>query len=1219
MNSLLSAAPPDQAERNRALDPARSILVQAPAGSGKTDLLTRRFLRVLAEVDDPGQIVAITFTKAAAAEMRHRILSELEKATLVLESEKPSDETSMQALACRALDHSNKHGWNLLDLPTQLRISTIDSFCHALALQQPLLSGVGGNLQIDEQPMKLYRRAARQTLQMVDGSDPAVIASIEKLLLWRDNGWQEMEELLVNMLAQRDRWMHDFVLRSDPDWEAVRRRLELPFARAINAAVSELRTLLDQVPGAIDEAHELARFACASSSGELHLDLVELAEFPCGPFVDGEALEEARRAYVCLAQLLLTADGTFRKRVDINLGFPPGCKQEKLRILGLIAELEAIPGLASALERMHSLPPAHYVDEDWRIVQACFTLLRQAAGHLRAVFAEAGSVDFIEVAQIAQQVLTDGDESPTDIAMAAADDIRHLLVDEFQDTSRRQHQLLASLVASWSDQSGRTLFLVGDPMQSIYSFRDADAELFARVRDRGLELTDNEQLILDSLKLRANFRTEASLVNGLNDAFLHVFDRDDGSGVTFTPTEPARNSSIDSQSRLQLHLEFMPQIGRGRSSDPEAFREKKEAAKQCETAQAAQVAEIVALIRSHSQRIENARMQGKKYRVAVLGRTRTSLTPISQALRAAGIPFRALDLENLKDRPEILDALSLTRALLNPQDRVAWLGVLRGPWSGLSLEELHIVAGDSVSTSPVLPIPQLLRERLHQLTEHSRIASERVLSALESASRVRAALPTASLGTLIQQIWVALGGQYCVDASAHANLELFWKLLDRLPEGEQDLLGPSLNSALETLCALPDPAASGDCGVQLMTIHKSKGLEFEVVIVPELQAGTGHTGRALLSWLERGLTDPDESGDITEFLVAPLASKGAERSGTKAWVDRIRHEREKQETRRILYVAATRARDELHLFARPAYKSESNGSRTLVGPSNCLLATAWPALEDEIRTRFDDWRSTEEQSGRREEEIVPSLAASGQSNLIIMPTPPKPTLLRRLSSDFLSTFSLPAQPYSSLEMGGPIGTVQENPYQRHEGGLISRALGNAVHKLLEELARLRATSDWNAARAALPELRPRIVAQIRATGLPTAQADSISDKAYEYARNTSQDQFGQWILSPRCEARSEASWAGLLDGELRLVRVDRVFRAGPVPLLDGEDVWWIIDFKTTHVDAMDPAAMLPQFRALFAPQLEIYAAVLRNLHGADSQIRAGLYYPRMSLLDWWEV
>ncbi len=1219
MNSLLSAAPPDQSERNRALDPARSILVQAPAGSGKTDLLTRRFLRILAEVDDPGQIVAITFTKAAAAEMRHRILSELEKASHILESEKQSDEISMQALARHALDHSNKRGWNLLDLPTQLRISTIDSFCYELALRQPLLSGVGGNLKIDERPMKLYRRAARQTLQMVGGSDPAVIAAIEELLLWRDNGWQEMEELLVNMLAQRDRWMHDFVLRSNPDWDTVRRRLELPFARAINAAVSELRTLLDQVPGAIDEAHELARFACTSSGGELHLDLVELAEFPCGPFVDGKALEEARRAYVGLAQLLLTADGTFRKRVDINLGFPPGCKQEKLRILGLIAELEAIPGLASSLKQMHSLPPARYVDEDWQIVQACFTLLRQAAGHLRAVFAEAGAVDFTEIAQIAQQVLKDEDEFPSEIALAAADDIRHLLVDEFQDTSRRQYQLLCCLVSSWGDQAGRTVFLVGDPMQSIYSFRDADPELFARVRDRGLELRDNERIILDSLKLRANFRTDASLVHGLNHAFLHVFSGDDGSGVIFTPTEPARNSCIDSQSRLQLHLEFMPQIGRGRSSDLEALREKKEAARQCETAQATQVAEIVELIRSHSQRIENARVQGKKYRVAVLGRTRKCLTPISQSLRDAGIPFRALDLENLKDRPEILDALSLTRALLNPQDRVAWLGVLRAPWSGLSLEELHIVAGDSVSTSPILPIPQLLRERLHQLTERSRIAGERVLNAVESSSRVRAALPIASLGTLIQQIWVALGGPYCVDASAHANLELFWKLLDQFPEGEQDLFGPSLNSALETLCALPDPAASGDCGVQLMTIHKSKGLEFEVVIVPELQAGTGHTGRALLSWLERGLADPDESGDITEFLVAPLPSKGADRSATKAWVDRIRREREAQETRRILYVAATRARDELHLFARPAYKSDFTGSRTLVEPSNCLLATAWPALGDEIRARFDDWRSTEEQSGRREEEIVPSLAASEQSNLIIMPTPPRPTMLRRLPTDFPGASSVLALSHSSLEKDSPTGSGQENPYQRHEGGLISRALGNAVHKLLEELARLRMTSDWNVARAALPELRPRIFAQIRATGLPTAQADSVADKAYEYARNTSQDQLGQWILSPQREAKSEASWAGLLDGELRLVRVDRVFRAGSVPLLDGEDVWWVIDFKTTHIDGMDPVAMLPQFRALFAPQLAIYAAVLRNLYGVDSQVRAGLYYPRMSLFDWWET
>ena len=140
-----------------------------------------------------------------------------------------------------------------------------------------------------------------------------------------------------------------------------------------------------------------------------------------------------------------------------------------------------------------------------------------------------------------------------------------------------------------------------------------------------------------------------------------------------------------------------------------------------------------------------------------------------------------------------------------------------------------------------------------------------------------------------------------------------------------------------------------------MSIHKSKGLEFEVVIVPDLQAGCGRGDRRLLSWLERGLEADDDFGDITEFLVAPLPSKGGESGKCKAWVDRVCHVRESQETRRILYVAATRAREELHLFARPEYKTEQDGSYSLCSLRESLLATAWPALESEVRSRFDAW------------------------------------------------------------------------------------------------------------------------------------------------------------------------------------------------------------------------------------------------------------------------
>jgi ATP-dependent exoDNAse (exonuclease V) beta subunit len=197
--------------------------------------------------------------------------------------------------------------------------------------------------------------------------------------------------------------------------------------------------------------------------------------------------------------------------------------------------------------------------------------------------------------------------------------------------------------------------------------------------------------------------------------------------------------------------------------------------------------------------------------------------------------------------------------------------------------------------------------------------------------------------------------------------------------------------------------------------------------------------------------------------------------------------------------------------------------------------------------------------------------------------------------------------------------VGNHEYPRHEGGLLSRALGTAVHALLEELSHLRNKLDWNATREALQRLEPRITAQVRASGLDQAQAAQIAAQALHHALNASHDPLGQWILSPHTEAASEVSWAGVVAGALRTVRVDRVFRAGRAPQSEGEDCWWIVDYKTAHAENADPAAILPELRKIFAPQLEAYAEVLRNLHGKDSLIRVGLYYPRMLLLDWWEL
>jgi ATP-dependent exoDNAse (exonuclease V) beta subunit len=1250
---MSNSPPPDQPQRQQALHPDRSILVQAPAGSGKTDLLTRRFLCLLAQVDEPGQLVAITFTNAAAAEMRNRILNKLEEAAAGPIPPDATDELSMESLACRALEHSQARGWNLLDLPAQLRISTIDSFCRDLALQQPLLSGLGGGLAIAEQPADLYRRAARQTLEQIDSADPNLPQAIAALLEGRDNNWQDTENLLVQMLGVRDRWMQDFVLESEQDWEALRERLERPFANAVRDALSTLGQLFDQVPGACEEALRLARFACEQSDGQLHQELAELAEFPTGSFAENDALEEARDAYLCLGTFLLTGEGEFRKQANIRHGFPADRKHEKAQFLALIARLNAIPGLESALAAVRVLPPARYTDEDWQIVRACFTLLRHAAAQLQVVFAEAGAVDFIEVAQIAQAVLKGPEGLPTDAALAVSDGIRHLLVDEFQDTSRRQHQLLAGLIAAWPERTGRTCFAVGDPMQSIYFFRDADAELFPRVRDNGLEIPQDDPLLFDFVPLSSNFRTAPSLVDRLNEAFDKVFAEPDGSGVSFTSAQPARTDEIGSDPRFHLHLQFASQTSRGKSADPQALHEK-------DAASAAQVKGIVALIQSHMAPMEVARQRHeelasmdagsldsgqqrekeKKYRIAVLARARKSLTPIAQALRGASIPFRAVELEKLADRPEVLDALALARALLNPYDRVAWLGVLRAPWCGLALDDLHLLTSADEPALLARPIPDLLAERLPLLSADGRQAAQRVLAALNSSTSLQASQPIASPGTRLQQIWLRLGGEACVDATARANLDLLWSCLDRLPAGQQDLLGPALDAALDKLTALPDPNASSDFGVQLMTIHKSKGLEFEVVIVPDLQAQTARGSRKLLSWLERGLVQRDESGEITEFLVAPLPPKGADRGKAKAWVDQVYRERESQEDRRIFYVAATRSREELHLFAQPAFKVESDGTFTLPNPSASLMATAWPALEEEVRARFDDWKAARPELVPAEEQIIESIAASAQSNVILMPTPARPTLLRRLPLDYQPTAAMnpapdaqqmpraPSIPRFSAEWVGDhepqpailsTGTSASTLYPRHRGCRLSRALGTAVHALLEQLAQLRTTNDWNAARAALGRLEPRIAAQVRASGVDPAQAVKIAAQALALALNASRDPNGQWILSPHADAVSEVRWAGVVAGLLSTVRADRVFRAGLTPRSEGQQAWWIVDYKTAHADDLDPSAALPQLRPLFAPQLEAYAEVLRKLHGPNAPIRAALYYPRMLLLDWWDI
>jgi ATP-dependent exoDNAse (exonuclease V) beta subunit len=232
---------------------------------------------------------------------------------------------------------------------------------------------------------------------------------------------------------------------------------------------------------------------------------------------------------------------------------------------------------------------------------------------------------------------------------------------------------------------------------------------------------------------------------------------------------------------------------------------------------------------------------------------------------------------------------------------------------------------------------------------------------------------------------------------------------------------------------------------------------------------------------------------------------------------------------------------------------------------------------------------------------------------------PALTRLRRLPTGFSSG----DQTRLTVER---LFTVESDPteaelYARHEGGLASRALGTAVHTLLQQLARLRANSDLSTACAALQQFAPRIQSAIRAVGGDPSQAEILAAEAMRLAINTANDPVATWILAPHTGAASEIGWTGVLDGTIHSIQIDRLFQAGAAPKSEGESVWWIIDYKTAHAPAAPPndSPNLTALRSLYARQLEIYARVLRNLHGADAAVCAGLYYPRMAAFDWWEL
>ena len=250
----------DQAERVRALDHTGSFIVQAPAGSGKTELLIQRFLKLLGRVDQPESIVAITFTRKAAAEMRYRAIGALQNASGP-EPESPHERYTWE-LAQAALVRNEECDWRLLEHPSRLRIQTIDSLSASLVRQMPWVSRMGAAPRPEENVEHLYRQAARATLEMLDSENTlaGVSGALARLLSHLDNNVAAVEGLLSLMLGSRDQWLRHVV--GNPASVGFRQDLEFALRQIVE---DTLEQLANQFPeDRVMETVALARFAAGT-------------------------------------------------------------------------------------------------------------------------------------------------------------------------------------------------------------------------------------------------------------------------------------------------------------------------------------------------------------------------------------------------------------------------------------------------------------------------------------------------------------------------------------------------------------------------------------------------------------------------------------------------------------------------------------------------------------------------------------------------------------------------------------------------------------------------------------------------------------------------------------------------------------------------------------------------------------------------------------------
>jgi ATP-dependent helicase/nuclease subunit A len=872
---------------NEALNPARSVSVSASAGSGKTWLLTARIARLLLEGHAPDGILALTFTRKAAAEMRHRVEDRLRELAL-------ADDATLVSLVAQlglAPDQAVKQRARglyeqLLFHPWPLRATTLHAFCQDLVARFPLETGVSPGFEVTENEYALLD-AAWSGLQVKLLAEPQSAAgqALQTLIAEGESEWG-LRNIVLQFLAHRADWLSYAEDQDDALHYAVERLRD-------QLEISDEDPLVALHAPAFEE--DLGGFCRALGR------IRKTGSISAETFLPVQTLTGEERLQILLA-------GLFTQK-----GEPRAFKLSKdaQKILGGDAAEAMTHAFTQLTQAVLHLREQLARQLTLRRTQAALTLGVAALAELERECRARNRIGFTDLEWRAYRLLRDPDAGAW-VQFKLDQRVDHLLLDEFQDTSPTQWRLLLPLLeemAAGDAGRARSLFVVGDIKQSIYGFRRANPELLPQAA-RWMR----EHLAAHDETLSLSRRSAPAIINWVNALFapglipdfpVHGTDRSGWGRVELAPlVEPDTENDGDDAPPFRNPLE-QPR------PDPENTRALREG-------------RIIAQrIRDLIDRRWEIEVKGERRALAygdvlILTRKRTHLRALEQALTEQGIPFVGAARGTLLETAEARDLAALLRFLLSPVRDLELAHALRSPIFGASDDDLVHLAGlaragklgwhaalrSAPAGAALLRALELLERWLplsRKLPVHDLL--DRIYSEGNLAARYESALPPAQAararGNLNAFIQLALEA----DSGRYPSLSRF---LDELAQR-----GRSSDAPDET----PPPAAQDQ--VRILTVHGAKGLEAPAVFLAQTGSGERVKGAGwVVEW-------PSQAERPTHFLLA--ANKDGRDQVSQSLLDR-RNAREAAEEMNLLYVAVTRARQFLFISGFASKKKSSEAS-----------------------------------------------------------------------------------------------------------------------------------------------------------------------------------------------------------------------------------------------------------------------------------------------------